>query len=240
MPSISYPLALIAGILSFISPCVLPLVPVYLGYLSGGSISGAGAIPRHIVFKHALYFVGGFSAIFIILFGLPATLLGSLLQDYSGWIAKIGGVIVILFGLHMWGVITIPWLNYSKQLELGADMKPGFARSTLFGVTFAAGWTPCIGPLLGAVMTLAFTEPSQAVSYVAVYALGLAIPFLAAALMLTRATNFLHRINRYMRVVEYASGALMIAVGVLLFSGMFALMNSYLINITPSWLLEYL
>lgn len=240
MPSISYPLALTAGILSFISPCVLPLVPVYLGYLSGGSISGVAAIPRRIVFKHALYFVGGFSAVFIVLFGLPATVLGSLLQDYSSWIAKIGGIIVILFGLHMWGVITVPWLNMTKQVELGSGMQPGFARSTLFGVTFAAGWTPCIGPLLGAVMTLAFTEPSRAVGYVAVYALGLAIPFLASALMLTRATNLLHRLNRYMRAVEYASGALMIAVGILLITGMFTLMNSYFIQMTPPWLLQYL
>ncbi len=240
MPSITYPLALAAGILSFISPCVLPLVPVYLGYLSGGSISGAAAIPRRIVFKHALYFVSGFSAVFIILFGLPATVLGSALQDYSSWIAKIGGVVVILFGLHVWGVITIPWLNMTRQIELGSGLQPGFARSTLFGVTFAAGWTPCIGPLLGAVMTMAFTDPSRAVSFVAVYALGLAIPFLLSALMLTRASNALRRLNRYMRVVEYASGALMITVGILLITGMFTIMNTYFIQITPPWLLRYL
>ena len=110
----------------------------------------------------------------------------------------------------------------------------------LFRSTFAAGWTPCIGPLLGAVMTMAFTEPSRAVSFVAVYALGLAIPFLVSALMLTRATNILRRLNRYMRMVEYASGALMIAVGILLITGMFTIMNSYFIQMTPSWLLRYL
>ncbi len=240
MPNITYPLAFAAGLLSFISPCVLPLVPVYLGYLSGGSLSGVNVPPRRVVFSHALFFVSGFTVVFVLLFGLPATVLGSALQEYSSWIARIGGVVVIIFGLHVLGVITIPWLNMTHQLELDTGVKPGYVRSSLFGVTFAAGWTPCIGPLLGTVMTMAFTEPSRAVGFVLVYALGLALPFLGTAALLTRGVNWLHRLNRHMRLVEFASGALMIGVGILLITGAFTLMNSYFIQITPSWMLRYL
>ncbi len=240
MSPISVPLAFAAGLLSFVSPCVLPLVPVYLSYLSGTSLSGDTAPSRRLVFGHALLFVGGFTLIFIVLFGLPTTILGSALRDNSRWIAKIGGAVVILFGLHTMGVITIPWLNVTRRLEVGDGMEPGYARSTLFGVTFAAGWTPCIGPLLGTVMTMALTEPSRAVGFIVVYALGLAAPFLAAALLLTRAIDWLKRFNRHMRAVEIASGVLMVGVGALLVSGIFTLVNSYFIRITPDWLLRYL
>jgi cytochrome c-type biogenesis protein len=240
MPSITVPLAFAAGLLSFVSPCVLPLVPVYLGYLSGSSLSSDTAPNRRLVFGHALLFVGGFTFIFILLFGLPTTILGSALRDYSGWIAKIGGVVVILFGLHTMRVITIPWLNMTRRLDMGEGMEPGYARSTLFGVTFAAGWTPCIGPLLGTVMTVALTEPSRAIGFIFVYALGLAVPFLVTAALLTRAVGWLKRLNRHMRAVEIVSGLLMVGVGVLLVSGIFTLLNSYFIRITPDWLLGYL
>jgi len=241
MPSLTVPLAFLAGLLSFVSPCVLPLVPVYLGYLSGSSLTDDGPpLRRRWVFSHALAFVGGFTFVFIILFGLPTTLLGSALQQYSGGIAKVGGAIVILFGLHTMGIITIPFLNVTRRVEMGGGMEPGHLRSTLFGVTFAAGWTPCIGPLLGTVMTLAFTEPSRAVGFIFVYALGLATPFLVTAALLTRAIGWLKRLNRYMRAVEIASGALMAGVGLLLVSGTFSVLNSYFIQLTPEWLLRYL
>lgn len=240
MPSITFPLAFAAGLLSFVSPCVLPLVPVYLGYLSGSSLATDIPPRRRRVFGHALLFVGGFTLVFILLFGLPTTILGGALRDYSTWIAKIGGAVVILFGLHTLGVITIPWFNMTRRLEVGDTMEPGYARSTLFGVTFAAGWTPCIGPLLGTVMTMAFTEPSRAVVFTFVYALGLAVPFLAAAALLTRGIGLLRRLNRHVRAVEIASGLLMVGVGLLLISGMFTVLNSYFIRITPDWLLRYL
>jgi cytochrome c-type biogenesis protein len=240
MPSITYPLAFAAGLLSFVSPCVLPLVPVYLGYLSGSSLSGDVLPSRRLVFGHALLFVGGFTLVFIGLFGLPTTILGSALRDYSGWIAKIGGAVVILFGLHTMRFITIPWLNVTRRLEVGEGMEPSFARSTLFGATFAAGWTPCIGPLLGTVMTMALTEPSRSIGFIFVYALGLAVPFLATAALLTRAVGWLKRLNRHMRAVEIVSGLLMVGVGVLLVSGIFTLLNSYFIRITPDWLFRYL
>jgi cytochrome c-type biogenesis protein len=159
MSSISVPLAFLAGLLSFVSPCVLPLVPAYLGYLSGSSFSGDVPLRRWQVFSHALLFVSGFTLVFVVLFGLPTTLLSGVLQQYSDWISRIGGAILVLFGLHKLGVFTIPLLNRTSRLEVGRGLEPGYLRSFLFGVTFGTGWTPCIGPLLGTVMTLAFREP---------------------------------------------------------------------------------
>ncbi len=240
MPSISFPLAFGAGLLSFISPCVLPLVPVYLGYLSGSSVSGDTSPNRWQVFSHALLFVGGFTLVFVVLFGLPTTILGGALQQYSAWITKIGGAILILFGLHTMGVLNIPVLNMTRQAQMGTGMELGFARSALFGVTFAAGWTPCVGPLLGTVMTLALTDPSRAIGFMFLYAAGLAVPFLATAAILTRAVRWLQRLNRHMRAVEIASGLLMIGVGLLLITGTFTMLNTYFIRITPEWFVKYL
>ena len=152
MSPLTLPLALAAGLLSFVSPCVLPLVPVYLGYLSGSSLSGTLPPSRRRVLGHALFFVGGFTLVFVVLFGLPTTILGSALQQYSRWIARIGGALVILFGLHTLGVFTLPFLNMTRRLDMGGGTEPGYVRSTLFGATFGAGWTPCI--------CLLYTSPS--------------------------------------------------------------------------------
>jgi len=240
MPSISLPLAFLAGLLSFLSPCVLPLVPVYLGYLSGSSLAGDLPADRGQVLSHALCFVGGFTLVFVILFGLPTTILAGALQKYGNWISGIGGVILVLFGLHTMGVLTIPLLNATHRLEIEGGIKPGYARSVLIGVTFAAGWTPCIGPLLGTVMTMAFTEPSRALGLLLTYTLGLALPFLATAALLTQAVAWLKRLNRHMRAIKIVSGLLMVTVGVLLISGTFSILNGLLLRITPEWLLQYI
>jgi cytochrome c-type biogenesis protein len=240
MNSISFPLVLLAGLLSFLSPCVFPLVPIYLGYLSGSSVSGDPASNRWQVFSHALFFVGGFTLVFVILFGLPTTILASMLQQYRDWITRIGGAILVLFGLHTMRIVTIPFLNVTRRVDMGTGMKQGYARSALFGVTFAAGWTPCVGPLLGTAMTLAFAEPSRALAFIFTYAMGLAAPFLVTAALLARAAGWLKRLNQHMRAVEIASGLLIAGVGVLLITGTFSVLNSYFINITPEWLLRYL
>ena len=240
MPSVSFPLAFAAGLLSFISPCVLPLVPVYLGYLSGASFSASASPDRWKVFSQALFFVGGFTLVFVVLFGLPTTVLAGALQQYSELITRLGGVILIVFGLHTMGVFTIPILNVTRQAQIGSGLQMGYARSALFGVTFAAGWTPCIGPLLGAVVTLGFAEPSRAIWFILVYAAGLAVPFLVTAALLTQAVGWLKRLNRHMRAVEIASGLLLVGVGILLVTGMFTTMNTYFIGITPEWLTRYL
>jgi cytochrome c-type biogenesis protein len=240
MPSISLPVAFLAGLLSFLSPCVLPLVPFYLSYLSGSSLAGETPADRRQVFGHALCFVGGFALIFVVLLGLPTTIISGTLQQFSYWISKLGGAILILFGLHTIGIVTIPFLNATRRLEIRGGMQPGYARSILVGVTFAAGWTPCTGVLLGTVMTMAFTEPSQAVVLLSIYALGLAIPFLAVAALLTQAVSWLRRLNRHMRAIKIVTGLLMVAVGILLISGTFSILNSLLSRITPEWLLRNL
>jgi cytochrome c-type biogenesis protein len=238
MPSISLPLAFLAGLLSFLSPCVLPLVPVYLGYLSGSSLAGGMPADRSRVFGHALCFVGGFTLVFVVLFGLPTTILSGALQQYGDWITKVGGAILILFGLHTIGVINIPFLDVTRRPEIKGGMQPGYLRSALVGVTFAAGWTPCIGVLLGTVMTMAFTEPTQALVLLLAYALGLAIPFLAVAALLTQAMGWLKRLNRHTRTIKIVSGLLMVAVGLLLISGTFSTLNSLLSRVAPAWLLQ--
>lgn len=240
MNPISFPLVFLAGLLSFLSPCVFPLVPIYLSYLSGSSISGDTSSNRWQVSSHALFFVGGFTLVFVILFGLPTTILASALQQYRDWITRIGGAILVLFGLHTMGIVTVPILNMTRRIEMGIGVKQGYARSALFGVTFAAGWTPCVGPLLGTVMTLAFAEPSRALGFIFTYAMGLAAPFLVTAVLLTQAVGWLKRLNQHMRAVEIASGLLMAGVGLLLVTGKFSVLNGYFIRITPEWLLPYL
>jgi cytochrome c-type biogenesis protein len=238
--SVTIPLAFLAGALSFLSPCVLPLVPVYLSYLSGSAVHDGEAARRAQVFAHALLFVAGFTLVFILLFGLPATLLGSALNQYSGIISRIGGVLVILFGLHTLGVFTIPQLNMTKRIELQHGAAPGYIRSGLIGVAFAAGWTPCIGPLLGSVITMAFTQPTSGVFFTFIYAMGLALPFLLTALLLTRATDLLRRINRHALIVQRVSGIFLILIGLLLLSGQFEAMNAFFLRFTPNWLIEHL
>lgn len=240
MNPISFPLVFLAGLLSFLSPCVLPLVPVYLGYLSGSSISDDPTSDRWQVFSHALFFVVGFSLAFVVLFGLPTTILAGALQQYKDWITRVGGAVLVLFGLHTMGVLTIPILNLTRRLDVEIGVKQSYARSALVGVTFAAGWTPCIGPLLGTAMTLALAEPARATGFIFTYAMGLAIPFLITALLLTQAVGWLKRLNQHIRAVEIITGLLMAGVGVLLISGMFSVLNAYFIRLTPEWLLRYM
>lgn len=234
--------AFLAGLLSFISPCVLPLIPVYLGYLSGSTIAGDKPPPRKLVFSHALMFVGGFTLIFVVVFGIPVGFLGGLLGKFSDYLVWAGGILLIFFGLHTMGVITIPFFNMQKRLEYGQGQTPSYARSALVGMTFAAGWTPCIGPLLGAILTLAIQGQNVglAMLYLFVYSMGLAVPFLATAWLLTTATNRLRMLNRHMGLIERVSGAFILIVGVMVVTGTLTLLNTYANRIVPAWLLENL
>ncbi len=235
-------LAFSAGVLSFLSPCVLPLVPVYLGYLTGSAIGGEEAPARVTVFIHALLFVLGFSLIFVFLFGLPVGYLGRFLASFTPLLVKIGGVLLIVFGLHTAGLIQIPFLEVERRMEAGLGSNPTYLRSVLVGMTFAAGWTPCVGPLLGAILTLALDAQSvgRAVFFLSVYSLGLSIPFLVVALLLTMATDWLRRLNRHLNIVSAVSGIFLIIIGLLLLTDTFQSLNALFLKFTPSWLVERL
>jgi len=154
----------------------------------------------------------------------------------------VGGLLLIVFGLHTMGLITIPFFNMQKRLEYGHDQAPSYLRSGLVGMTFAAGWTSCIGPLLGVILTLAIQGQNVglAIFYLFVYSMGLAVPFLVTAWMLTAATSQLRKLNRHMGLIEWVSGAFIVTIGVLLVTGTFTVLNTYFNRLVPEWLLQYI
>lgn len=222
--NISIGLAFLAGLASFLSPCVFSLVPAYVGYLGGrtAGMQGSGKNDKIIAFTHGLAFVVGFSTVFILL-GVAASALGGLLYDVRTWVAKIGGIIVVIFGLHMVGVFRIPFLEYDLRHQAEPNNRRGYAASFMMGVFFSAGWSPCVGPVLGAILTLALNDGSisQGVVLLSAYSLGLAIPFLVAALGIGWVTTILRRYGKTMRYVEIGMGIVLIIVGTMLFLGTF-------------------
>ena len=222
-------LAFLAGLASFLSPCVLCLVPVFIGYLGGRAAGGESASQnRWVTFTHGLAFVVGFSLVFI-LFNILAAALGGLLSGMRTWLAKIGGLIVVIFGLHMIGVFRIPFLEYDVRIHSQADPRWGYISSLLMGVFFSAGWAPCVGPILGSIMTFAANGGSipKGILLGSAYSAGLAIPFLLGALGIGWVTTILHRYNKVMRVTEIIMGVMLILAGILLFMGSFNILSSY-------------
>ena len=235
--------AFAAGLLSFVSPCVLPLVPVFLGYLTGSTSLGGDQDPaRRSLMSHALMFVLGFTFIFTVVFGAPAGFLGGSLGNFANWLVWIGGAFLIVFGLHTMGIITIPIFNLQKRMEVGHGKAPGYTRSALVGATFGAGWTPCIGPLLGAILTLAISGQNvgQAMTLLFVYSMGLAIPFLTSAWLLSTAANRMRVITRHMATIERVSGVFLIAIGLLLVTNTFSRLNIIFNSFVPESLIQYL
>lgn len=217
-------LSFLAGLASFLSPCVFSLVPAYVGYLGGRSVASTQneKSDRWATFSHGLAFVFGFSVIFVLL-GVAASALGGLLYSLRTWIAKIGGVVVVIFGIHLTGIIRIPILEYDLRPQSTPDRSRGYLASALMGVFFSAGWSPCVGPVLGAVLTLALNGGSvlQGVQLLSAYSAGLAIPFLLAALGIGWVITIMRRYGKVMRYTEVVMGILMIVVGAMLFLGTF-------------------
>lgn len=217
--NLTIPIAIFFGFLSFASPCVLPLVPAFLGYMGGATVSqGTGSRGRLHTFWHALAFVLGFTLVFAILGGVMG-LLGFWLQDtVLPWIQRIGGLIIIVFGLHTIGVIQIPLLYQEHRVEVERKSSLGYLSSFLMGLFFAAGWTPCIGPILGAIILLATDSGTalQGAILFAAYSIGLGIPFLIVGLAFDALSGFLRRANRYMGVISIVSGVLLVILGLLL------------------------
>lgn len=216
MIDISFAIAFLAGLVSFLSPCVLPIVPGFLAYLSGASVSESAGRLR--IFLNSFVFVLGFSVVFALLGVLLNTLLEAVAYDVQIWLARIGGVIIIFFGLYLAGLFHIPFLEQQHKFAVKKKFANSYATSFLFGAAFAAGWTPCVGVALGAILGLAATVPSKAFYLLFSYSLGLGVPFLVVGLFVSRAQGF---INRYAGAFLYVSkifGIILIILGVLVFT----------------------
>lgn len=238
MEKVSLLMAFGAGFLSFLSPCVLPVIPSYVSYITGISfedLTGGqdrGRI-RKITITNSLFFIAGFSFVFIML-GASSSFLGRFLSDHQEVIRKIGGAMIVMFGLYIAGILRIGFLSGDKRLHL--QNKPVGLLGTFFvGAAFAAGWTPCIGPVLGSILIYASTTGSVAtgMGLLSVYALGLGIPFLITSIAINTAFSYFKRINRYMRLISVVTGMLLVVVGILLFTGDFSRLTQYMIKIIP-------
>lgn len=236
MTYISLGIAFLAGLLSFLSPCVIPLVPGYLSFLSGMSASELGEQnkSRQIVVP-ALLFVLGFSLVFIAL-GASASLLGSVVKQYEGYIQAVGGALVIIFGVLMTGVIKVPWLYGELRLEPSKAKVAGNLSGLFIGMAFAAGWTPCIGPILGTILTMASAAQTaaQGAALLFVYSLGLGVPFMLTAILFSQVRPILSFMQRYSLVINRIAGVLLIIVGVLIISGAFSQVALWLAGSLPS------
>jgi cytochrome c-type biogenesis protein len=232
-------IAFSAGVFSFLSPCVLPLVPSYLAFVTGMSLEDLQeGVDRRATFTHSLLFVTGFSLIFILL-GASASFLGQFFRLYEVWIARIGGVVIILLGMHLAGVFKLAPLMQEKRIHL-ANKPAGYLGTLGVGMAFGAGWTPCIGPILGAILTYGMTQDTMwaGVGLLSVYSLGLAIPFLLASLALDRFLQTFQKFKKWIPVMEKASGALLIVLGILLLTGKFTMLAAYMNQFAPAFILE--
>ena len=234
---VTYLAALIAGLVSFLSPCVLPLVPPYLVYLAGASLERFAdkepepRIKRETV-TAALLFVLGFSTVFVA-FGASASVFGSLIRAYSEPLATVAGIAIIVMGLHFLGITPIALLHRQKRLEVAKPV--GLWGAYVMGLAFAFGWTPCIGPILAAILTVAASEQTvtKGASLLAVYSLGLGIPFIIAAFAIEPFAAFLARFRKYLRRVEQAMGALLVLTGIAFLTGSITQLSIWLLEAFP-------
>lgn len=229
---VTYAGAFIAGLLSFLSPCVLPLIPSYITYITGLSFADLQAQhPSHLVrrktFFHSLCFILGFTTVFVLL-GASATLVGSLLQQYTTLIRKAGGLLIFLFGIHVTGLVPLDLLLGEKRFRV--QRKPsGYVGSFLVGLVFAAGWTPCIGPILASILMVAANEQQvvQGIILLLLYSLGLGIPFLLSSLALHQFLSLFNRFKRFIRISEIITGVFLMLIGILIFSNWLSRLSGY-------------
>jgi len=242
--SVGVLVAFSAGLFSFLSPCVLPLFPSYVSFITGMSVSDLTAdltgAARRRVMLHALAFVLGFSLVFVGL-GASFSAAGQFLLDYRDVIRRVGGVLIVVFGLYIAGVLKIGVLGRTAQLQV-REKPAGYLGSLAVGITFAIGWTPCVGPILGAILSLAGTAETvqRGIGLLIAYSAGLGLPFLLSALALGSFLRFFKRYRPFIPVMERAAGVLLIVVGVLVFTNYYIVLNSWAISLTPEWLLRRL
>ena len=245
MTDVNIFVAFTAGIFSFLSPCVLPLIPSYLSFISGVSLEEmhAAHFASHIrkrVLLNSLSFILGFSLVFVSL-GASASFLASFFLSYRSLIRTLGGIFILAVGIYLMGFVKISVLDRYLQFHL-KDKPAGYLGSALVGMTFGAAWIPCVGPILGAILALAATssEIGRGVSYLATYAAGLAIPFFLSAVAVNSFFEFSQKFRRYLQAVHVAGGILLIIVGILLITDYMTLLNIYAIRVTPEWLIRRL
>lgn len=234
LPAIA--IAIVAGLLSFLSPCVLPIVPPYLAYMGGVSVTDmdADAAARRRVIVAALFFVLGLSTVFIFL-GMAASVLGRAFLQYQEWFIYIAGVVVMIFGAHFLGIFRIGFLQQEARVDVGDRGGSAFGAYIL-GLAFAFGWTPCIGPILGAILGLAASEGDVArgTTLLAFYAVGLGIPFLLVAVFFPRLKGAMAWMRRHMTAIERISGILLLTVGLLMVTGQFTAFSYWLLEQFPA------
>lgn len=249
MSSVSFVGAFLAGIVSFLSPCVLPLIPAYLSFLTGltvaelseatggGTAEEVAAAPSRLdIVVPALLFVAGFSVVFVGL-GATASILGQFLLDYRAVIEKIAGLVVIAFGILMLGIIKVPWLYGEARVEMSKARTFGRAAAVVMGMAFAAGWTPCVGPILGTILALAGStgDAARGALLLLAYSAGLGVPFVLVAVLFGRVSPLLGWLNRHALVINRVAGVLLILVGVLIFSGRLGLLAAWLTQVLPTF-----
>ncbi len=235
---VSYAAALLAGLLSFVSPCVLPLVPAYISFMTGVSVDRLRTDTESDVgtqaTMHSLFFVLGFSTVFVAL-GASATLIGQTLLANMEVLSKVGGVLIVIFGLHYMGLFKIGFLNMEARFNL-QDKPPGLWGAYLIGLAFAFGWTPCVGPILAAILALAGGQESvmQGVILLTVYSMGLGIPFILAGWAINSFLGFFTKVRTHLHKIEVVSGGLLVIVGVMIFMGDFNKLAILLIEWFPA------
>ena len=235
--SLSIFVALGAGFLSFASPCVLPLVPAYISFIAGISLKeltgeNASKKARRVALINSIFFILGFSFVFVAL-GASASLLGRVLYDYLEWIKRIGGGLITLFGLHLTGIFRFGFLQGEKRAHVSTK-KFGYLGSFLVGLAFGAGWTPCVGPILGSILVLAGTQESvlRGVVLLSFYSAGIGIPLFLATLGINAFMNFFNKFKKWLHVVEVVAGIFLIILGVLLMTNKFTALTGYLAGFT--------
>lgn len=236
MKDVSFPLAFFAGVLSFLSPCVMPLIPSYISYITGLSFKDLTESPertriRKVTFLNSLAFVGGFTSIFVLL-GASSTGIGRLFIQYRDIIRITGGVLIVIFGLFVAGILNLNFLMREKRLEF-KNRPAGLIGSFLMGITFGAGWTPCIGPILGSILIYASTKESviYGMGLLGAYSLGLGFPFVLSALAINSFLSYMKKIHRYVRYVMIISGLILIAFGIMLITNSIGFITQYMPDI---------
>lgn len=237
---VSIPLAFFGGILSFASPCVLPLVPSYISFVTGISfeeLTGDNTNQlKKVILLNSLMFILGFSTVFVVILGSSAQLFGSLFMEYQDIIRKIGGLVIVILGIHIIGIINFKILQRDKRLHFFREKPTGLLGSFLVGVGFAAGWTPCIGPILSAIFAVAATsgKSGSGITLFIAYSTGLAIPFMLTSIGINTFLKHFNRFKKHMRIVSAVTGVFLIITGLLIFSNSLGIISGFLNSLIPS------